>query len=66
VGEAFRQVSGYEDGYRIRHATVSTAMVLDVSKPLEVVTTLHTCLVIDGNDTQCQFEFFIASFSGSA
>lgn len=66
VGEAFRQVSGYEDGYRIRHATVSTAMVLDASKPLEVVTTLHTCPVIDGNDTQCQFEFSIASFSGSA
>ena len=66
AGEALRQVASIEGGYSIRELSVTTAMVLDKSKPLEIVTSLHSRswddVVLAGNT----FNFTIASYSGSA
>ncbi|KAL8942774.1 MAG: hypothetical protein Q9216_001459 [Gyalolechia sp. 2 TL-2023] len=66
AGEALRQVTGIEGGYSIRKLSVATAMVLDRSKPLEVVTSLHHGSCDDGDFAENIFTFSIASYSGSA
>jgi acyl transferase domain-containing protein/SAM-dependent methyltransferase/NAD(P)-dependent dehydrogenase (short-subunit alcohol dehydrogenase family)/aryl carrier-like protein len=65
AGEAYRQISGREGGYTARRVEVSTAMVLDEERPLEVVTSLHACSPTDGEASDPIFKFVIASYSGS-
>ena len=41
AGEAFRQTTGIESGYTLRHTVISNALVLTNLKPVEIHTTLH-------------------------
>lgn len=66
AGEALRQVTGIEGGYSIRKLSGATAMVLDRSKPLEVVKSLHSRSWDDVVLARNTFSFTIASYSGSA
>ena len=39
--EVILQITGFETGYRLRHVTANTALVLTNSKPVEIITTLR-------------------------
>jgi acyl transferase domain-containing protein/SAM-dependent methyltransferase/NAD(P)-dependent dehydrogenase (short-subunit alcohol dehydrogenase family)/aryl carrier-like protein len=68
AGEAFRQIgrSG-EPEYRIRNVKIITAMVLDETRPLEIVTSLHgqSDLKNEFGTADHVYEFAIASYTGS-
>ncbi|CRG83422.1 hypothetical protein PISL3812_00773 [Talaromyces islandicus] len=68
AGEAFRQIgTSGEPGYRVQKVKIITAMVLDETKPLEIVTTLRARpnLRSDFGTPDQVFEFAIASYMGS-
>ncbi|KGO38831.1 Acyl transferase/acyl hydrolase/lysophospholipase [Penicillium expansum] len=64
AGEAVRQLTGIEGGYRIKHAIAQSALVLSDSAPVEIVTTLRPLKISDSVNSEW-FEFTISSFSGS-
>ena len=67
AGEAVRQVTGMPpgSGYRLRHVTVRTALVInDASNPVEVITALHQKRLAD-NDESRWYNFTITSYNGS-
>ena len=67
AGEAIRQVSGAPPGagYRLRHVTVRTALVInEAADPVEVVTALHQKRLAD-NDESRWYSFTITSYNGS-
>ena len=64
AGEAVRQATGVEGGYRIRQAIAKAALVLQDSTPVEMVTALRPIKMSDSADFTW-FEFTISSFSGS-
>ncbi|OTB02208.1 hypothetical protein M426DRAFT_322916 [Hypoxylon sp. CI-4A] len=67
AGEAIRQVAGADTGssYHIRHIVAHTALVLNDSKPTEIITTLRRKRLTDSDESQW-YEFVITSYSGSA
>ncbi|KAL7916747.1 putative polyketide synthase [Trichoderma velutinum] len=65
AGEAIRQLTGIETGYSVRHVVAHTALVLNESKPVEVVTTLRRHKLTDSNDSEA-YDFVISSWSGSS
>ncbi|QKX63237.1 uncharacterized protein TRUGW13939_10406 [Talaromyces rugulosus] len=65
AGEAIRQISGTDiAGYKVKHVVVHTALVLNESKPAEVITTLRKRKLTDASDSK-YYEFTISSHSGS-
>ncbi|RYP84204.1 hypothetical protein DL770_005246 [Monosporascus sp. CRB-9-2] len=66
AGEAIRQVAGTAigSGYSLRHVKVRTALVLNDSDPVEVVTTLRQQRLTDSDDSNW-FDFTITSYTGS-
>ncbi|KAL2163841.1 hypothetical protein VTH06DRAFT_5900 [Thermothelomyces fergusii] len=66
AGEAIRQLTGCEAGYRLRHVIARTALVLTEAEPVEMVTALRPRRLTDTDDSACWFEFAIASYTGSA
>ncbi len=65
AGEAVRQLTGCETGYRLRHVVTRTALLLTDTDPVEVVTALRPQRLSD-SETSEWFEFVIASYTGSA
>ncbi|XXG95388.1 hypothetical protein Hte_001650 [Hypoxylon texense] len=67
AGEAIRQVAGADVGssYHLRHVVARTALVLNDSKPVEIITTLRRKRLTDSDESQW-YEFVITSYSGSA
>ncbi|KAI1387971.1 uncharacterized protein F4822DRAFT_430721 [Hypoxylon trugodes] len=67
AGEAIRQVAGADigSGYHLRHVVARTALVLNESKPTEIITTLRRKRLTDSDESQW-YEFNITSYSGSA
>lgn len=67
AGEAIRQVAGADlgSGYRLRHVTVRTALVMNDSSPAELITTLRQKRLTD-NDESNWYDFTITSCSGSS
>ncbi|KAK6950125.1 hypothetical protein Daesc_008451 [Daldinia eschscholtzii] len=64
AGEAIRQITGIDEGYQVKRATVRSAMVLS-DHPIELLTTLRPVKLTDMTDSTW-FEFTITSYSGSA
>ena len=64
AGEAVRQITGMEQGFRLRHVVVSTALVVSDEKPTEMVTTLRRERLTDSLSSQW-WEFTISSYSGN-
>ncbi|KAE9370652.1 hypothetical protein N431DRAFT_559764 [Stipitochalara longipes BDJ] len=64
VGEAVRQITGVEEGYRLRHVTARSALVLPETEAVEMLTTLRRVKVSDSVDSSW-FEFRICSYSNS-
>ena len=64
AGEAVRQMTGSELGYRLRHIVARTALVLTDTEPVEMVTALRQQKLTDTDDSTW-FNFVIASYSGS-
>ncbi|KAJ5957961.1 Acyl transferase/acyl hydrolase/lysophospholipase [Penicillium vulpinum] len=64
AGEAVRQLTGIEGGYRIKHALAQSALVLSDSAPVEIVTTLRPLKISDSANSEW-LEFTISSYSGS-
>ncbi|RYP26873.1 hypothetical protein DL766_006584 [Monosporascus sp. MC13-8B] len=66
AGEAIRQVAGTAigSGYSLRHFKVRTALVLNDSGPVEVVTTLRQKRLTDSDDSTW-FDFTVTSLTGS-
>jgi hypothetical protein len=64
AGEAIRQITGFEAGYSMRHVVAHTAIVLEDSKPLEIVTTLQRHKLTDSIQSDYH-DFVISSYSGS-
>ncbi|KAK4118948.1 hypothetical protein N657DRAFT_694068 [Parathielavia appendiculata] len=63
VGEAFRQISGVQEGFSVRHLIISAALVLTEGKPVEMITTLRPRRLTDQLDSKW-WEFSIASHNG--
>ncbi|KND94632.1 Lovastatin diketide synthase LovF [Tolypocladium ophioglossoides CBS 100239] len=64
IGEAVRQVTGAEEAFKLRNVVVSTALVLNEGKPVEIMTTLRRHRLTDSLDSEW-WEFTIASHNGS-
>ncbi|RYP79109.1 hypothetical protein DL771_000087 [Monosporascus sp. 5C6A] len=66
AGEAIRQVAGTAigSGYSLRHVKVRTALVLNDSDLVEVVTNLRQKRLTDSDDSNW-FDFTITSYTGS-
>ncbi|KAI0835035.1 hypothetical protein F5Y06DRAFT_142856 [Hypoxylon sp. FL0890] len=52
AGEAVRQVSREEQGFRIRNLLVRTSMIISEEHPIEIVTSLRHHLVTKSSDSQ--------------
>ena len=65
AGEAVRQLTGCETGYRLRHVVTRTALLLTDTDPVELVTALRQQRLSDSESSEW-FEFVIASYTGSA
>ncbi|KAI8956900.1 hypothetical protein F5Y11DRAFT_125320 [Daldinia sp. FL1419] len=67
AGEAIRQVAGADagSGYHLRHVVAHTGLVLNDSKPVEIITSLRRKRLTDSDESQW-YEFNISSYSGSA
>ena len=63
AGEAARQLSDIEQGYRLRHVVVSTALVISEGHPTEVITTFRRQQLTDTLDSEW-WEFSITSYNG--
>lgn len=64
AGEAVRQTTGLDTGYRIRNASVRSAMLLS-EEPIEIVTSLRPVKLTKSADP-VWFEFCIMSYSDSS
>ncbi|ROV97139.1 hypothetical protein VMCG_07466 [Cytospora schulzeri] len=67
AGEAVRQITGAEAGYRLRRVGASKALVLPESKPVEVVTVLHPHKEAGSEGkTTTWYDFSVASCHGDS
>ncbi|KAH8889179.1 hypothetical protein GQ53DRAFT_870139 [Thozetella sp. PMI_491] len=64
AGEAVSQATATSEAFDLRHVLVSTAMVLNDSKPVEITTTLRRQRLTDSLDSEW-WDFTIASYKGS-
>lgn len=62
VGEALRQISGVEV-YSLKHISISSALILEHGKPVEISTSLSHAHLTSSLDSPW-FEFQIASYNG--
>jgi acyl transferase domain-containing protein len=65
IGEAVRQVTNVNEGFKLRAVRVSTALVLNEGKPVEIMTTLRRKPLTDSLDSEW-WEFNISSHNGTA
>ncbi|KAL3607011.1 polyketide synthase pks11 [Fusarium poae] len=65
IGEAIRQVTCVDEGFKLRAVRVSTALVLTEGKPLEIMSTLRRKRLTDSLDSEW-WEFSIASYNGTS
>lgn len=65
IGEAIRQINGYDEGFRLRRIVVSTALVLSDDRPTEIITTLRQRRLTDTLNSHW-WDFTITSHDGRA
>ncbi|KAK4231078.1 putative polyketide synthase [Podospora fimiseda] len=65
AGEAIRQLSGIESGYRVRNVVAHTALLLHQTKPTEIITSLRPQRLTDSKDSEYH-HFSIVSYTGSS
>ncbi|KAK3989943.1 putative polyketide synthase [Cladorrhinum sp. PSN332] len=65
AGEAVRQLSSVESGYRVRNVVARTAMLLHQTKAIEIVTSLRPQRLTDSKDSDF-YHFSIVSNTGSS
>jgi acyl transferase domain-containing protein len=63
AGEAVRQLSGVNEGFRMRHVLVTTALVLTEDKPTEIMTTVRSARLTDTAESKW-YEFTISAHNG--
>ena len=63
VAEAIRQISGSREGFTLRHAIISSALLLSESTKTEIVTTFRPHRLTDSLDSRW-WDFTIVSFNG--
>lgn len=63
AGEAVRQITKIEDAFRLRHLSVSTAMLLSEEKPTEIITTLRPLRLTISQDSSW-YEFTVSAYNG--
>ncbi|GJN81831.1 type I iterative polyketide synthase [Purpureocillium lilacinum] len=64
IGEAVRQLTGVEEAFTLRNVVVSTALVLNDGKPVEIMTTMRRHRLTNSLDSDW-WEFTIASYNGT-
>ncbi|WZH49456.1 Polyketide synthase [Fusarium acuminatum] len=64
IGEAVRQVTHVDEAFKLRNVVVSTALVLNEGKPVEITTTLRRKRLTNSLDSEW-WEFTIASYNGT-
>ncbi|KAF4462221.1 polyketide synthase [Fusarium albosuccineum] len=64
IGEAVRQATHVDEAFKLRNVVVSTALVLNDSKPVEIMTTLRRQRLTNALDSEW-WEFTVASYSGT-
>ncbi|CVL00302.1 probable polyketide synthase [Fusarium mangiferae] len=64
MGEAVRQVTHVDEAFKLRNVIVSTALVLNEGKPVEIMTTLHRKRLTNNLDSEW-WEVTIASYNGA-
>ncbi|KXT04055.1 hypothetical protein AC578_4908 [Pseudocercospora eumusae] len=65
AGEAIRQLTGVEDGYKVRNIAVSTALVVTEGIPTEIVSTFKPHRLTDSLSSSW-WEFTVSSYNGHA
>jgi SAM-dependent methyltransferase len=63
AGEAIRQLTGVQHGFRLRDTTATTALVVHEDKPVELITALRRRKLADGSDSRW-WDFGISSHNG--
>lgn len=61
--EAIRQITGIEEGFRVRNATATTALVTPESTPVEVVTSFRKHRLTNSLDSEW-WEYNVSSYNG--
>nr|ALQ32998.1 putative polyketide synthase [Fusarium sp. NRRL 52700] len=64
MGEAIRQVTHVDEAFKLRKVIVSTALVLNEGKPVEIMTTLRRKPLTNTLDSEW-WDFTIASYNGA-
>ncbi|CEI65620.1 Compactin diketide synthase mokB [Fusarium venenatum] len=65
IGEAIRQLTHVDEGFKLRAVRVSTALVLTKGKPVEIMSTIRRKRLTDSLDSEW-WEFTIASYNGTS
>jgi acyl transferase domain-containing protein/NADPH:quinone reductase-like Zn-dependent oxidoreductase/SAM-dependent methyltransferase len=65
IGEAIRQVTHVNEGFKLRAVRISAALVLNEGKPVELMSTLRRKRLTDSLDSEW-WEFTIASYNGTS
>ncbi|KAF2814498.1 polyketide synthase [Mytilinidion resinicola] len=61
--EAVRQITGVEEGFRVRNATATTALVTPESTPVEVITSFRKVRLTNSLDSDW-WEYNVSSYNG--
>lgn len=65
IGEAIRQLTHVDEGFKLHRVKVNTALVLNEDKPVEIMTTFRRKRLTDSLDSDW-WEFTIASHNGTS
>jgi SAM-dependent methyltransferase len=63
AGEAVRQITGVQHGFKLRNTTATTALVVHEDKPVELITAFRRRKLADGSDSRW-WDFGISSHNG--
>lgn len=64
VGEALQQISSSQETYSLRNIHITSARVLEMDRPIELVTILQP-IMAETSDSSPWYEFTITSFDGT-
>ncbi|KAI0193448.1 fatty acid synthase S-acetyltransferase [Astrocystis sublimbata] len=62
AGEAVRQITGINEGYKIRNIDLSMALVIPDGKPIEIITTFRPCRLTKSLNSKW-WEFTVTSYN---
>ncbi|OJJ74399.1 hypothetical protein ASPBRDRAFT_120577 [Aspergillus brasiliensis CBS 101740] len=65
AGEAIRQLTGSDPGYKIRDFVIRGPLILSQSVPTDLLTTLKPVRIMDKVDSATWYDFTISSYNGT-